>query len=147
MNCPGSVAAEARNPNPRGSSIFAMEGTAAHLLCELYAGENLRPEEFLGETIYIWQDDAYLEGDLGRVVAEKGTTLAETPDTAEFLVEQDMIDAVEYFVAAVEAARAAGKMEVLLKAERRVRHRDVARVMQAADVAGMKINLAVMEPQ
>lgn len=48
---------------------------------------------------------------------------------------------------AVEAARAAGKTEVLLKAERRVRHRDVARVMQAADVAGMKINLAVMEPQ
>ena len=53
MNCPGSVAAEARNPNPRGSSIFAMEGTAAHLLCELYAGQNLHPEEFLGETIYI----------------------------------------------------------------------------------------------
>ena len=106
MNCPGSVAAEARNPNPRGSSIFAMEGTAAHLLCELYAGQNLHPEEFLGETIYIWQDDAYLAGDLGRAVAEKGTTLAETPATAEFLVDQDMIDAVEYFVAAVEAARA-----------------------------------------
>ena len=48
---------------------------------------------------------------------------------------------------AVEAARVAGKTEVLLKAERRVRHREVARVMQAADVEGMKINLAVMEPQ
>ncbi|MBA4018275.1 MAG: hypothetical protein C0483_13995 [Pirellula sp.] len=49
--------------------------------------------------------------------------------------------------AMVEAARAAGKTEVLLKAERRVRHREVARVMQAADVEGMKINLAVMEPR
>jgi hypothetical protein len=106
MNCPGSVAAEARNPNPRGSSIFAMEGTAAHLLCELYAGQGILPEEFLGETIYIWNDDAYLEGDLSRAVAEKGTTLAETPVTAEFLVDQDMVDAVEYFVAAVEASRA-----------------------------------------
>lgn len=106
MNCPGSVAAEARNPNPRGSSVFAMEGTAAHLLCELYAGQGIAPEDFLGETIYIWNDDAYLAGDLTRAVSEKGTTLADTPVTAEFLVDQDMVDAVEYFVAAVETARA-----------------------------------------
>lgn len=105
MNCPGSVAAEARNPNPRGSSIFAMEGTAAHLLCELYTREGLRPEEFLGETIYIWNDDAYLGSDLSKARAAYDD--GEIPEiTAEFLVDQDMVDAVEYFVMAVEAARA-----------------------------------------
>lgn len=105
MNCPGSVAAEALNPNPRGSSIFAMEGTAAHLLCELYASENLTPDEFLGETIYIWNDDAYLAGDLTKAQAQYDD--GELPGIeAEFLVDQDMVDAVEYFVAAVEASRA-----------------------------------------
>lgn len=106
MNCPGSVAAEARNPNPRGSSIYAMEGTAAHLLCELYAGESIHPQEFLGETIYIWNDDAYLEGNLSQAKTEWDKIWGETKITAEFLVDQDMIDAVEYFVAAVETARA-----------------------------------------
>jgi len=105
MNCPGSVMAEARNPNPRGSSIFAMEGTAAHLLCELYAGEGIAPEEFLGETIYIWNDDAYLAGDLTKAQAQYDD--GELPGIeAEFEVDQDMVDAVEYFVAAVETARA-----------------------------------------
>ena len=39
------------------------------------------------------------------------------------------------------------KRKCCIKAERRVRHREVVRVMQAADVEGMKINLAVMEPR
>lgn len=105
MNCPGSVMAEARNPNPRRSSIFAMEGTAAHLLCELYASEGIAPEEFLGEIIYIWNDDAYLAGDLAKAQAQYDD--GELPGIeAEFEVDQDMIDAVEYFVAAVETARA-----------------------------------------
>lgn len=114
MNCPGSVAAEAMNPNPRGSSIFAMEGTAAHLLCELYAREGLHPEEFLGETIVIWNDDAVLEKHLGqmREQVRRGEITGRKPldpdakIEAEFLVDQDMVDAVEYFVAAVEASRA-----------------------------------------
>ena len=114
MNCPGSVAAEALNPNPRGSSIFAMEGTAAHLLCELYASEGLHPEEFLGETIVIWNDDAVLEKHLGqlREQVRRGEVTARKPldpdakIEAEFLVDQDMVDAVEYFVVAVEASRA-----------------------------------------
>lgn len=105
MNCPGSVMAEARNPNPRGPSIFAMEGTAAHLLCELYASEGIAPEEFLGETIYIWNDDAYLAGDLTKAQAQYDD--GELPGIeAEFEVDQDMVGAVEYFVAAVETARA-----------------------------------------
>lgn len=114
MNCPGSVAAEARNPNPRGSSIFAQEGTAAHLLCELYAREGLAPEEFLGETIVIWNDDAVLETHLSalREQVRKGEVTSRRPldpdaaIEAEFLIDQDMVDAVEYFVAAVETSRA-----------------------------------------
>ena len=114
MNCPGSVAAEARNPSPRGSSIFAMEGTAAHLLCELYTRDNIRPKEFLGDTIVIWNDDAVLEKDLdrlreavrsGEVVSRKPMD-PDAPIETEFLVDQDMVDAVEYFVAAVETSRA-----------------------------------------
>ena len=114
MNCPGSVAAEALNPSPRGSSIFAMEGTAAHLLCELYANDGIHPEEFLGDTILIWNDDAVLEKDLnalrekvrsGEVTSRKPLD-PDAPIEEQFLVDQDMVDAVEYFVAAVEASRA-----------------------------------------
>ncbi len=114
INCPESIAAEALNPNPRSSSIFAMEGTAAHLLCELYAREGLHPEEFLGDTIVIWNDDAVLEKDLGKLreAVRKGKVKSRKPldpdakIEAEFPVDQDMVDAVKYFVAAVEASRA-----------------------------------------
>lgn len=114
INCPASIAAEALNPNPRGSSIFAMEGTAAHLLCEIYTSEGVHPEEFLGETIVIWNDDAVLEKNLGsmREQVRRGEITSRKPldpdakIEAEFLVDQDMVDAVEYFVAAVEASRA-----------------------------------------
>lgn len=114
INCPASIAAEALNPSPRGSSIFAMEGTAAHLLCEIYTSEGVHPEEFLGETIVIWNDDAVLEKNLGsrREQVRKGEVTSRKPldpdakIEAEFLVDQDMVDAVEYFVTAVEASRA-----------------------------------------
>lgn len=114
INCPKSIAMEALNPSPRGSSIFAMEGTAAHLLCELYTSEGIHPEEFLGDTIVIWNDDAYLEKDLAaakeRVRSGKEVSRRpkdpDAPVEAEFPVDQDMVDAVEYFVAAVEASRA-----------------------------------------
>ncbi|MGC3970950.1 MAG: biopolymer transporter ExbD [Pirellulales bacterium] len=49
--------------------------------------------------------------------------------------------------AAVVAAKAAGKTEVIIKADRRVLHRDVARVMRAAGIEGMKVNLAVSDPR
>jgi len=106
MKCPGSVAAEALNPAPRGSSIFAMEGTAAHLLCEIYTSEGIHPEEFLGDTIVIKNDDAHLEQRVSQSTDKHGKPIAEYPTEAEFIVDQDMIDAVEYFVAAVEASRA-----------------------------------------
>jgi hypothetical protein len=114
INCPGSVAAEALNPRPRGSSIFAQEGTAAHLLCELYANDGIHPEEFLGDTIYIWNDDAVLEKDFSalRERVRRGEITSRRPMDpdaeieAEFLVDQDMVDAVGYFVMAVEASRA-----------------------------------------
>ena len=98
INCPASIAAEALNPSPRGSSIFAMEGTAAHLLCEIYTSEGVHPQEFLGETIVIWNDDAVLEKNLGsrREQVRKGEVTSREPldpdakIEAEFLVDQDM---------------------------------------------------------
>jgi biopolymer transport protein ExbD len=46
---------------------------------------------------------------------------------------------------AVESARRGGLSEVLIKAEKEVRHREVARVMRAAGVEGMRLHLAVAE--
>lgn len=97
MSCPGSVAAEARVPGTRKSSIFAMEGTAAHLLCEMYSSQDLHPREFKNFTIEIVGGDAYFKDDEAR---------PDGPAEASFVVDEAMIDAVEYYVAAVEAARA-----------------------------------------
>lgn len=47
--------------------------------------------------------------------------------------------------AAVQTAVGEGKQEVLIKAEKNVRHRDVARLIRAASVDGISVNLAVME--
>jgi biopolymer transport protein ExbD len=47
--------------------------------------------------------------------------------------------------AAVQSAVRGGIVDVLVKAERDVRHREVARVMRAAGVEGVRIHLAVAE--
>ena len=47
--------------------------------------------------------------------------------------------------AAAEAAARVGTQQVLIKAEKNVRHRDVARLIRAASVDGISVNLAVME--
>lgn len=47
--------------------------------------------------------------------------------------------------AAVEAGLRDGKKEVLVRAERRLRHGDVARIVEAASIEGVKVNLAVLE--
>jgi len=46
---------------------------------------------------------------------------------------------------AVEAGLRDGKNEVLIRAERRLRHGDVARIVDAASIEGVKVNLAVLE--
>ena len=46
---------------------------------------------------------------------------------------------------AVEAAFAAGTNQVLIQAERLVRSRDVARLVQAASIPGVSVNYAVTE--
>jgi biopolymer transport protein ExbD len=47
--------------------------------------------------------------------------------------------------AAVAAAQRGGAAQVLIKADKDVRHREVARVMRAAGAAGLRIHLAVAE--
>ena len=107
INCPGSIAAEAKNPSPRGSSFFAQEGTAAHLLCEIYCTDDLHPQELLGETISIRAEDAYIERKLTvDDLTSDGRKVLDCEIEAEFIVDQEMIDAVEFFVAAVETSRA-----------------------------------------
>ena len=46
---------------------------------------------------------------------------------------------------AVQSAVRGGATEVLIKADKDVRHREVARVMRAAGVSGVRIHLAVAE--
>jgi biopolymer transport protein ExbD len=46
---------------------------------------------------------------------------------------------------AVEQGRAAGKTEVLLKAEKKVRLTDLFRIAMAASADGMRLNVAVLE--
>lgn len=102
MNCPGSIAAEALNLNDRKASIFAQEGTAAHLLCEAYTRNDQEPKTFLHETIYIWQDEAYFRSGFNLKV---GTTVTKIIPDAEFVVDIPMIEAIEVFVTAVNVAR------------------------------------------
>lgn len=65
---------------------------------------------------------------------EEGTPLTEPGDQAQ---------EVE---AAVEAGRVAGKTNVIIKAEKRVVYRDIARIMAAAaKVEDVKLKLAIME--
>lgn len=110
MSCPGSVAAEARVPGKRKSSIFAMEGTAAHLLCEMYSSKGIHPRDYHGYVIDIIKGDAYFREDLANatspIVDHDGDVITDLKVDASFTVDHDMIDAVEYYVAAVEAARA-----------------------------------------
>ena len=47
----------------------------------------------------------------------------------------------------MEAALDEGRIDVLIKAERGVAHRDVARVARAAALEGITLNLAVMEAE
>jgi len=47
--------------------------------------------------------------------------------------------------AAVQSAVRGGTTEVLIKGDKDVRHREVARVMRAAGVAGVRLHLAVAE--
>jgi biopolymer transport protein ExbD len=65
---------------------------------------------------------------------KSGEPLAGTRDAQEAAVRR-----------AVEAAFASGTSQVLIQAERRVRHRDVDRLIRAASIPGVSINLAVTE--
>jgi biopolymer transport protein ExbD len=65
---------------------------------------------------------------------KSGEPLSGTRDAQEIAVRR-----------AVETAFAAGTNQVLVQAERRVRHRDVARLVRAASMPGVSVNLAVME--
>lgn len=49
INCAGSVKAESNQP--RGSSRFAMEGSAAHELAELCLTEGVKPFDMVGKTL------------------------------------------------------------------------------------------------
>lgn len=54
--CPGSIAASEGMPNE--SSVYSREGTAAHGLAEMALTEGLPAADWIGETIYVAEEDA-----------------------------------------------------------------------------------------
>ncbi len=68
MNCPGSVALEAKSP-PQETKYAAAEGTVAHILAEKYASGAITRQK--------------LEGNLGRTVEQEGHIVTVGPDMIE----------------------------------------------------------------
>jgi len=80
MECPGSVRLSADVPNT--SSAFAMEGNAAHDLAEMCLKEQLSAFDYIGTSIKI--------------------------DDSEFIVNEEMIEAVDTYLEAIEKDREPG---------------------------------------
>jgi hypothetical protein len=80
MECPGSVRLSADAPNT--SSAFAMEGNAAHDLAEMCLKEQLSAFDYIGASIKI--------------------------EDSEFIVNEEMIEAVDTYLEAIEKDREPG---------------------------------------
>ena len=75
MNCPASISLEEHIPD--SGSVFAAEGTAAHDVAEQCLRGGTNADDYLGETISVKNDD--------------GSVL-------EFVVDQEMVDAVQLYI-------------------------------------------------
>ena len=101
MNCPRSVKLSQGMPNR--SSMYAMEGTAAHNLGELCLQQNLSADVFFGQFMSysgtLWEDKPKLADDAQTVFYE-GEQYDERDPVFE--INQDMRDAVNMYLHAVE---------------------------------------------
>lgn len=82
MNCPGSVALEAKSP-PQTTSYAAAEGTVAHILAEKYASGAI--------------DLKRLKGNEGRTVEQEGHIV---------IVDESMIDGAVQYASHIQADKA-----------------------------------------
>ncbi len=96
MNCPGSLALSLGRPNE--SSEAAMEGTAAHHLCETCLKEGSNAEAYLGQTIALDADEeCYLLPEFPVDELFDATSKYK----ATFPVDAEMVDAVQIYLNAV----------------------------------------------
>ena len=108
MNCPRSVALSKGMPNR--SSMFAMEGTAAHNLGELCLRENLSADAFYGKLMtysgHVLDDTPKLDPSRPTVIYEGNTYDEEDP---AFEINEDMRNAVNVYLHAIEDRQTAAR--------------------------------------
>lgn len=95
LNCPGSIRLARIAPKGR-SSVYAMEGTAAHYIGERCISNNVKPASYKG---------FYLEVNDGEVKAYKSSKPLDILPPNVFLVDDEMITAVEVYVDLIEDIR------------------------------------------
>lgn len=111
MECPGSVALLAANPQLKKSSVFADEGTAAHALAELliergrtaHLGDNFVRKEFTGKFINIARDQK--PGDI---------KISASPINGFIEITEDMIEAVLVYTTEIKDAMGGDDYKELL---------------------------------
>ena len=87
MTCPGSVALEA--PYPDEDSVFAAEGTAAHILASRCLVEKTSARDYLGETIKISGRWTFVvDTEIARHVDDYCSLVREMAEGKTMLVEQ-----------------------------------------------------------
>lgn len=93
VNCPGSLAyVEANAHLKRGSTSYADEGTCAHTLVEICLATDVEPEVYRDRLIEIITDKDGVEG---TSILKKGAKMPTSSTRKIFIVDTDMIEAVE----------------------------------------------------
>lgn len=114
MNCPGSIALSEAAPK-KGSSVYAMLGTAAHALGEeCLAKGHATPKWAKGQYIDIGQED--------KVRFLTASKPLENPPPTMILVDEDMIEAVQVYLDTVRQVyeELGGKAEAEMALEQRL---------------------------
>jgi len=86
MACPGSIVLEASYPDK--SSVYADEGSAAHLLASWALRDRLDPSNYLGETIRVGENSFVVDADMCDYVRSYTLLVREYAEGGELLVEQ-----------------------------------------------------------
>ena len=86
MACPGSIVLEASYPDK--SSVYADEGSAAHLLASWALRDRLDPSNYLGETIRVGKNSFVVDADMCDYVRSYTLLVREYAEGGELLVEQ-----------------------------------------------------------
>lgn len=94
--CPGSVAYLEAHPGLRGGSgFYAQMGTCAHALVEKCLSDGSEPESYRDRLIEIIEDK---DGNEGTSFLKAGAKMPTSTTRVIFIVDTDMIEAVEHMV-------------------------------------------------